>query len=48
MKLLLLTQLIINNKISVTTKQSPFRTNHGMDPNVRQMLKKGLQNTMEL
>ena len=46
-KLLLLIQLIISNKISITTKQLLFRTNHDMDSNIGQMSKKNFQNIME-
>ena len=47
-KLLPLTQLAINNKISITTKQSPFKANHGIDSNVGQILEKSFQNTIKL
>ena len=45
---MLLAQLAINNKISITTKQSPFKANHGMDPNFGQISEKKFQKTMDL
>ena len=47
-KLLPLAQLIISNKISVITKQSPFKTNHGLDFNFGQILEKNFKNTINL
>ena len=39
-KLLPLTQLIISNRISATTKQPPFKANHGINPNLGQRSEK--------
>ena len=47
MKLLLLTQLIINNKISVTTKESLFKMNHRIDPNFNHLSKKTSKTTKQ-
>ena len=39
-ELLLITQLVINNKISIMIKELPFKTNHRMDTKVKQISKK--------
>ena len=38
-------QLIINNRISATTKKSPFKANHRSDANIGRILKFFLKNT---
>ena len=43
MELLLLVQLAINNKILITTKESLFRANHGIDSNLDYILEKTSQ-----
>ena len=36
-------QLVINNKISITTKKSPFKADHEIDANTGQMSEKSFQ-----
>ena len=47
-KSLLLAQLVINNRILVTTRQPPFRVNHGIDSNFGQISEKSFQKMINL